>query len=427
MSEPTPSIAAVERFVVRGGRPLRGTVAVGGAKNSALKLLAATLAAPGEHVIEAVPDIADIRVMLALLEGMGASVQRDATAVRVTIPEVLEPVAPYELVKEMRASIVVLGPLLSRFGRARVAMPGGCNIGARKIDMHLAGLEKMGAIVSMERGDLDVTGSLRGARIVLDWPSHGATENLIMAATLAKGETTIENAARDPEIVDLCIFLRSMGAQIDGDGTPMLTIDGVDALHGATHRTIGDRLEAGTFLIAAAATRGEVTVTNVSPGHLDLVLDKLASGGARIDSTIDSITLAQPERPKSVDVVTLPFPGFPTDLQPQWMALLATADGTGIITENVFEGRFSFTGELARLGADIRTEGHHAIVRGVERLEAAPVDAPDIRAGAALVIAALTAHGETTITGTRFIDRGYAALERSLSTIGADIRREGVA
>ncbi len=412
---------------MRGGRPLQGTVAIGGAKNSALKLLAATLAAPGEHVIDAVPDIADIRVMLDLLRGMGVTIERGPTTVRLSVPTEIDPVAPYELAKEMRASIVVLGPLVSRFGRARVAMPGGCNIGARKIDMHLAGLEKMGAVIAMEHGDLEVVGSLRGARIVLDWPSNGATENLVMAATLAKGSTSIENAARDPEIVDLCRFLRSMGARISGDGTPMLEIEGVDALHGATHRAIGDRLEAGTFLIAAAATRGDVTVTGVDPAHLDLVLDKLSAGGAHIETRADGVSLRQEHRPRAVDVVTLPFPGFPTDLQPQWMALLATADGTGIITENVFEGRFSFTGDLARLGADIRTEGHHAIVRGVEHLQAAPVDAPDLRAGAALVIAALCADGETSITGARFIDRGYASLEHSLAALGADIRREPAA
>jgi UDP-N-acetylglucosamine 1-carboxyvinyltransferase len=417
----------MERFVVRGGRPLQGEVAVGGAKNSALKLLAATLVAPGTHVIESVPDIADMRVMLALLEGMGVSVSRSGTTITVTVPDNLEPVAPYELVKEMRASIVVLGPLLTRFNRARVAMPGGCNIGARKIDMHLAGLEKMGAVVAMERGDLEVTGSLRGARILLDWPSHGATENLLMAATLAKGTTQIENAARDPEIVDLCQFLRSMGARITGDGTPVLEVEGVDQLHGANHRTIGDRLEAGTYLIAAAATQGDVTIRDIDPMHLDLVLEKLSLSGSEIETTHNSVTLKQTHRPRAVDVVTLPYPGFPTDLQPQWMAMLATAEGTAIITENVFEGRFSYTGELARLGADIRTEGHHAIVRGVEALEAAPVDAPDIRGGAALVIAALTALGETEITGTRFIDRGYASLERSLSELGAEIHREPAA
>lgn len=416
----------MQKLIIRGGKPLSGSVQVAGAKNSALKLLAASLAAPGRHQIDAVPRIADVNVMLNLLEGMGVGVTRDANRVILDVPEDLEPVAPYELVKEMRASIVLLGPLLARFGRARVAMPGGCNIGERKIDMHLAGLERMGAVISTTHGDLELTGSLVGAKITLDWPSHGATENLIMAATLAKGTTVIDNAARDPEIVDLCAYLRSMGARIQGDTSSTIEIEGVDALQGATHEVIGDRLEAGTYLIAAAATRGNVTVEGVDPAHLDLVLTKLVEAGAQIDCASRSVTIRQEDRPKAVDVVTLPYPGFPTDLQPQWIALLINADGTGIVSENVFEGRYSFTGEMARLGADIRTEGHHAIVRGVPSLEAAPVEAPDIRAGAALVIAALVAKGETPITGVRFIDRGYEAIESSFVTLGADIRRENI-
>lgn len=416
----------MQRLIVRGGTPLRGEVSVAGAKNSALKLLAAALAAPGTHTIHAVPRIADIDVMLRLLEGMGVGVERRDGTVSLEIPEDLEPVAPYELVKEMRASIVLLGPLLSRFGRARVAMPGGCNIGERKIDMHLAGMERMGAVISTARGDLEATGTLSGAKIILDWPSHGATENLIMAATLAKGSTLIDNAARDPEIVDLCNYLRAMGARIAGDGTSTIEIEGVDSLAGAEHTTIGDRLEAGTYLIAAAATRGDVKVTGIDPGHLDLVLNKLSDAGAHVEASGSSILLRQDGRPRAVDIMTLPYPGFPTDLQPQWVSLLAVSEGTGIVSENVFEGRYSFTGDLARLGADIRTEGHHAIIRGVESLEAAPVEAPDIRAGAALVIAALCAHGETQITGVRFIDRGYGSIERSLSSLGADVRREDI-
>lgn len=417
----------VERFVVRGGTPLAGQVRIAGAKNSALKLLAATLAAPGEHRISAVPDVADIRVILELLRSMGADARLEAGTATVVIPEVLEPVAPYELARKLRASIVVLGPLLARFGRAQVAMPGGCNIGARKIDMHLAGLERMGAVVAMEHGNLVASGSLHGANIVLDWPSHGATENLLMAATLAKGTTVIENAARDPEIIDLSNLLRAMGAEISGDGTPTLTIDGVAALHGSTHTAIPDRLEAGTYLIAAAAAGGDIRLDGARADHCELLLSKLSDVGAEIDVDATGVSLRMTTRPRAVDVVTLPYPGFPTDLQPQWIAMLAVADGAGIVTENVFEGRFSFIGEMARLGADIRTEGHHAVIRGVPGLQSAPVEAPDIRAGAALVIAGLCAEGETIVTGLDLIDRGYEALEVSLTALGADIRREEIA
>ncbi|MFP5225586.1 MAG: UDP-N-acetylglucosamine 1-carboxyvinyltransferase [Actinomycetota bacterium] len=418
----------MERFVVRGGRPLTGRVKIAGAKNSALKLLAATLSAPGEHLLHRVPDVADIRVTLELLRTMGAEATLDqAGTARVVIPDDLEPVAPYELARQMRASIIVLGPLLGRFGRAQVAMPGGCNIGARKIDMHLAGLEKMGATIGMEHGDLVATGSLRGANIVLDWPSHGATENLLMAATLAKGNTVIDNAARDPEISDLAQMLRAMGAKIHGDGTHTLEIEGVDALHGSTHTTIPDRLEAGTYLIACAAVGGSVRLEGARADHLELLLSKLGTAGATIDTDDTSVSISIDERPRAVDIVTLPYPGFPTDLQPQWISLLAVAEGTGIVTENVFEGRFSFIGEMARLGADIRTEGHHAVVRGVPSLSAAPVEAPDIRAGAALVIAGLCAEGETTVAGVELIDRGYEALEESFRGLGADIVRESIA
>jgi len=292
-------------------------------------------------------------------------------------------------------------------------MPGGCNIGSRKIDLHLKGLERMGATIGFDHGYLDAGGGLHGTDIALDWPSHGATENLMMAATLAKGTTIIENAARDPEIGDLAVFLTGMGARISGAGTPTITIEGVESLHATEHTVVPDRLEAGTVLIAAAATRGDVLVEGARAEHLDIVLSKLADAGADIVATSHGVRLAMTERPLPVDFVTLPYPGFPTDLQPQMMVLCALAEGKSIATENVFENRFMFVDELVRMGADIRTEGHHAVIRGRDELQAAPVRAPDIRAGAALVIAGLAATGTTEITGLEYIDRGYQSFEET--------------
>lgn len=413
----------MQRFLIEGGVPLRGVVRAGGAKNSALKLLAATLLAEGTHRISNVPDIADISVMRAVLERLGCTVSGSDGTVTVTVPERPGAEAPYDLVRQMRASIIVLGPLLARLGHARVAMPGGCNIGSRKIDLHLKGLERMGAVVSYDHGYLDATGSLRGAEIALDWPSHGATENLVMAATIAKGTTVIENAARDPEIEDLAEMLATMGARISGAGSTRIVIEGVDRLHPADHETIPDRLEVGTFLIAAAATGGEIRVDAARADHLELVLSKLVDAGAEIETAGSSITLRRPGALRAVDFVTLPYPGFPTDLQPQFMVLCALAAGTSIASENVFENRFMYIDELLRMGASIRTEGHHAVITGCERLQAAPVRAPDIRAGAALVIAALTADGTTEVGGVEVIDRGYEALETRLAGLGANIRR----
>jgi UDP-N-acetylglucosamine 1-carboxyvinyltransferase len=303
-------------------------------------------------------------------------------------------------------------------------MPGGCNIGSRKIDLHLRGLERMGAEISFDHGYLDARADgLRAAHISLDFPSVGATENLLMAAVLAKGTTVIDNAAREPEIQDLASFLQAMGAEISGAGTPAIEVTGVSELHAADHRVVGDRIEAGTFLIAAAATGGEVTVTDIVPDHLDLVLAKLSDAGASVDAGASSASVSLDHRPGPVDFVTLPYPGFPTDLQPQMMVLLATADGTSIATENVFESRFMFVDELIRMGADIRTEGHHAVIRGEQGLQAAEVHAPDIRAGAALVIAGLAAAGDSEVTGVGYIDRGYEGFERKLASLGATIRR----
>lgn len=414
----------MERYVITGGTPLRGTVRVHGAKNSALKLMAATLLAPGSYTFRDVPHIADIAIMRAMLQRLGCRVVAEGDAITIEVPAEPGHEAPYELVRQMRASIVVLGPLLARLGHARVAMPGGCNIGSRKIDLHLKGLERMGAVITFDHGYLDAAGSLRGTEIVLDWPSHGATENLMMAATLAKGTTVIENAARDPEITDLADLLTAMGARIAGAGTPTLTIEGVDELHGAEHTVVPDRLEAGTFLIAAAATGGDVVVEGARADHLDLVLTKLADAGAEIEASSGGVRLQMRDRPRAVDFVTLPYPGFPTDLQPQMMTLAALADGTSIATENVFENRFMFVDELVRMGADIRTEGHHAVIRGRPELEGAPVRAPDIRAGAALVIAALAANGTSEVSGLEYIDRGYERFDEKLTSLGATIARE---
>jgi UDP-N-acetylglucosamine 1-carboxyvinyltransferase len=414
----------MERFLISGGTPLRGTVAAGGAKNSALKIMAATLLAPGTYRIDRVPRIADVETMRRVLGRLGAQAEFEGGRVTITVPSSLGTEAPYDLVRQMRASIIVLGPLLARTGQARVAMPGGCNIGSRKIDLHLRGLERMGAEISFDHGYLDARADgLHAAQIALDFPSVGATENLLMAAVLAKGTTVIENAAREPEIQDLARFLRSMGAEITGDGTPAIEVTGVAELHAADHSVVGDRIEAGTFLIGAAATRGDVTVTDVDPESLDLVLTKLADAGATVDPGIDSVRVALEERPSAVDFVTLPYPGFPTDLQPQMMVLLSAADGTSIATENVFESRFMFVDELIRMGADIRTEGHHAVIRGRSGMEAAQVHAPDIRAGAALVIAALAAQGESEVTGVGYIDRGYEGFEWKLAGLGGQIRR----
>jgi len=416
----------MDRFLVEGGRRLSGRVRARGAKNSALKLLAATLLAEGEHRIDDVPDIADIRTMRSVLERLGCTVSTDGNSERIGVPAEPGVEAPYELVRQMRASIVVLGPLLARRGRARVAMPGGCNIGSRKIDLHLKGLERMGATIGFDHGYLDATGSLRGTEIALDWPSNGATENLMMAATLAKGTTVIENAAREPEIQDLAAMLVGMGAKISGAGTPTIVIDGVDSLRPARHAVLPDRIEAGTYLIAAAATQGDVLVERARADHMEIVLSKLVDAGAEVDEALDGVRLKMDGRPRAVDFVTLPYPGFATDLQPPMMVLCAIADGTSIATENVFENRFMFVDELVRMGSDIRTEGHHAVIRGVAGLQGAPVHGPDLRACAALVIAGLTASGTTEITGLEYVDRGYEAFESGLTALGAQIVRESV-
>jgi UDP-N-acetylglucosamine 1-carboxyvinyltransferase len=413
-------------YVIEGGHPLRGEVVCGGAKNSALKLLATTLLAPGESTLRRVPEILDVRHMIDVLRHLGAEVDwTDGHEVRIDVPQELGHEAPYELVSRMRASTAVLGPLIARNGRARVALPGGCNLGPRRIDLHLRGLEQLGAELHVSHGYIEAACSeLRGAVVALEYPSVGATENLMMAGVLAHGRTVIENAAREPELVDLAMFLRSMGARIEGAGTAQIEIEGVDELRPATHDVMADRLDAGTFLFAAAATAGDVTVRDMEPSHLEIVLAKLAEAGAEVTTDGNAVRLVGPDRPKPVDVSTLPFPGFPTDLQPLIVALLARADGLSIITENIFDGRYMFIDELARMGADVRVEGHYAVIRGVRELEGAPVQAPDLRAGAALVLAGLVAQGRTVVGGLDHIERGYENLDERLRALGASIERQ---
>ena len=416
----------MERLRVVGGASLRGDVRVYGAKNSALKLMAAALLAPGTTVLRDVPAITDVHYMSELLRRLGAEVHRDGTVVTIDVPENIHHAAPYHLVRKLRASICVLGPLLARCGAADVALPGGDAIGSRGLDMHLAGLEKLGATVSVEHGYVVARApdGLSGAAIWLDFPSVGATENILMAAVFAEGTTVIDNVAREPEIVDICRMLLEMGAKIDGIGTSTLRVEGVSGLHPTEHTTVPDRIVAGTWAIAAVMTRGDVTVTNGRPEHLEIVLDKLARAGAVVENAGEGFRVAMSGRPRAFDVVTLPYPGFPTDLQPMVVGLNSVADGTAMVTENVYEARFMFVNELARLGADVRTDGHHAVVRGRERLSGAPVVATDIRAGAGLVLAGLCTEGETIVSAVHHIDRGYPDLVGQLTALGADVVRE---
>jgi UDP-N-acetylglucosamine 1-carboxyvinyltransferase len=416
----------MDRLHVTGGARLAGTVRVSGAKNSALKLMAGAMLAPGRSVVRGVPRIRDCTVMAQMLEHLGVTVTREGDVVMLDATEISDIEAPHELVRQIRASIVVLGPLLARRGRARVALPGGDEIGARPVDLHVRGLERMGATFYAEHGFLVAEAKeLRGALLTLDYPSVTATENLLLAAVTARGTTVIDNAAREPEIADLAAFLLAMGARIDGAGSSTLEITGVEGLTPGEHTTLPDRIEVGTLAAAAVATLGDVTIENARPEHLDLLLTKLADGGAQITMSDEGLRVCQVTRARAVDFVTLPYPGIATDFQPILLAMLATAEGTSIATENVFEGRFTYVGELQRMGADIRTEGHHAVIRGVPRLSAAPVRSLDIRAGAAMVIAALTADGVTEIADAHHLDRGYEGLEEKLTGLGAEVRREG--
>ena len=415
----------MDRFVVRPGGPLLGTVRVSGAKNSVLKLMAATVLAEGDFVLHNVPRIVDVEIMCDLLVSMGGDTRRDGSDLLIHCSSDLLPEAPYELVERMRASIVVLGPLLSRFGRAKVSMPGGDNFGTRPIDMHLKGLEAMGAEFDIVHGNIEARcDRLIGARVVLEFPSHTATDNLLMAAALAKGSTVIENAAREPEVADLAAMLNRMGARVTGAGSSTIEVEGVDELRAVEHTVIPDRIEAATWVAAVGIVGGEMTIEGARPEHMDMVIQKMADMGVRVSPASSGLWAAGTNRLRSVDVATLPYPGIATDYKPMLVAMLAVADGVGIVTENIFrDNRFAYVAELNRMGADIRTEAHHAVVRGVERLQGAKVRAHDVRAGVAVVLAGLVAEGETEVQDTFHIDRGYEDFVGKLRGLGADVER----
>lgn len=416
----------MEKLKVTGGCRLKGEVKASGAKNAALPILAASLLTADDLVLHNVPHLSDIRTMGKLLSGLGMSVERpsDTETVRLNAKSLTTLTAPYELVKTMRASIVTLGPMLARFGEARVSLPGGCAIGARPVDQHIKGLQTLGAEVVIDHGYVVAKAKrLKGAHIVTDMVTVTGTENLLMAATLAEGTTVIENAAREPEVVDLANCLIAMGAKIRGAGTPVIEVEGVSELHGATHSVLPDRIETGSFLVAALMTRGDVTVTHAAPHTLDIVLEKLREAGATVQTGDDWIRVSIDKRPKAVSVRTVPHPGFPTDMQAQFMALDTIAEGTGRITETIFENRFMHVPELQRLGANITVDGHTAVVTGVEALSGANVMATDLRASASLVIAGLVAKGETIVDRIYHLDRGYDHMEVKLAALGAQIER----
>ena len=420
----------MERFVVVGGTPLRGTVRVSGAKNAVLPMLAASVLIDGECVIYDVPFLRDVEVMVEILRRMGVEVERFAdratglSGLRICARELCTYEVPESLMREMRSSIFMMGPLLGRLRKVRVSYPGGCAIGPRPIDFHLKGLQLMGARIEEKYGYIFAeTDGLVGTEIHLDFPSVGATENLMMAAVLARGTTTIRNAAKEPEIVDLQNFLNRAGGRIKGAGTDVIRIDGVDAVAGADHLVIPDRIEAATYMIMAVATRGELLLENVIPEHVEAVCAKLREAGAALETNENHIVVAAGSRSHAVDCKTLPYPGFPTDVQPQMMALMSVAEGTSVITETIFENRFSQAEELRRMGANIKTEGRTAVVKGVDSLSGASVEATDLRGGAALVTAGLVADGVTTIGGVHHLDRGYEVMETKLQSVGAAIKR----
>ncbi|MEO8384123.1 MAG: UDP-N-acetylglucosamine 1-carboxyvinyltransferase [Betaproteobacteria bacterium] len=414
----------MQKLRIRGGKPLHGSVRISGAKNAALPILCAAILSSEPLTLQNVPQLNDIGTMLKLLEQMGIKTSRDGETVVLDAANLTNPAAPYELVKTMRASILALGPLLTRFGKARVSLPGGCAIGARPVDLHIKGLEAMGATITIEGGDIHASVTkLKGARIFMDIVTVTGTENLMMAACLADGVTVLENAAREPEVVDLAECLIKMGADIQGHGTDVITVKGVASLRQATHTVMPDRIEAGTFLVAVAAAGGDVRVTNVAPHTLDAVIDKLRDAGATINSTSDEVHVVANARPKAVNVRTAPYPAFPTDMQAQFIALNCIADGTAIVTETIFENRFMHVQELVRLGAKIDIEGNTAIVTGAQKLTGATVMATDLRASACLVIAGLVAEGETIVDRIYHLDRGYDHIEKKLVALGADIAR----
>jgi len=416
-----------EHFRVVGGGRLAGEVSVPGAKNSALKLMAAALLVEGRTVLSGMPDILDITTMGEILGRLGCGVEWSPGAGEwaVTVPAAPGVEAPYELVRQIRGSICLLGSLTARLGEARIPLPGGDAIGSRPVDLHVAGLQKLGAEVEIEHGLLiaRAPAGLTGAGIWLDFPSVTATENLLLAASLAKGTTTLDNCAREPEVVDLCEMLTAMGARIDGAGTSTITVEGVEGLSPVSHQVVPDRIVAGTWAVAAALTGGDIVVRRGRVDHLRVALEKFARAGLEIDERADGFRATMGRRPRCVDVVTLPYPGFPTDLQPLAILLNALGEGSALVTENLFEGRFAFVDELARLGADVRTDGHHCVVHGRPRLSGAPVHASDVRAGVALTLAGLVAEGVTEVHQVHHVDRGYAGFVEHLQSLGADVRR----
>ena len=414
----------MDEILISGGNRLTGEICISGAKNSALPILASTILSGGECVITNVPRVVDVLTMGKLLGILGAKVSHEGNRAVIQADVIASTEAPYDLVKTMRASVLVLGPLVARWGEAKVSLPGGCAIGSRPVNLHLTGLSKLGADISIEHGYITAKAKrLRGARIYCDTPTVTGTENFMMAASLAEGVTMLENAAKEPEIVDLANFLVKRGARIHGAGTDAITIEGVRELHGGDHEVIPDRIEAGTYLAAGAITRGDVTATHCRPSHLEAVLMKLREAGADVQEEKDMVRLTMPDKLKGTDVRTFPFPGFPTDMQAQMVALMSLAEGTSVITETVFESRFMHVEELRRMGADIRAEGNRLVVTGCKKLTGAPVMASDLRASAGLIVAGLAAEGMTQVQRVYHLDRGYERIEEKLRALGADVRR----
>ena len=415
----------MDKLIITGGKRLKGAVEISGAKNAALPLMAASILAAGEHYLYGVPDLRDVMTMGRLLANLGAGFHFEKNSVILDSSRIRNFEAPYELVNTMRASVLVLGPLVARLGKAKVSLPGGCAIGARPINLHLMGLEKMGASITLESGYVIAKAKkLRGASIYFDIPTVTGTENIMMAACLAEGRTLIENAAREPEVVDLADALTSMGAKIKGAGESVIEIAGVTRLKPLRHTTIPDRIEAGTFMAIAGITGGDITINNCRPDHLDALMNKLMDTGITFRNLSRGIRVNGPERLKSVSVRTMPYPGFPTDMQAQFMAMMCISDGTSVISESVFENRFMHAAELKRMGADIAIEGGTATIRGIDKLKGAPLMATDLRASASLIVAALAAEGKSTVNRIYHLDRGYERIEEKLKKLGADIRRE---
>lgn len=419
----------MEKLVIHGGKPLQGTVRVSGAKNAVLPIIVVSMLGTTQSTLTEIPKLADVHTVCDVIASLGVHIEHpERDTLVIDAHELTSTTAPYDLVRRMRASFLVMGPLLARKGRAQISLPGGCSIGARPIDLHLKAFEAMGAVINLENGDIEATApnGLKGAQIYLDFPSVGATENILMAASMADGKTVLENAAEEPEIVDLATYLNSMGANIRGAGTNVIRIEGVKELHGANHAVIPDRIEAGTFMVGAAMTQGNVFVENAISEHLKPLISKLKEVGAEVQEEIDGIRVIGHEPLRPADIKTLPYPGFPTDMQAQFMALTTICQGTSVVTETVFENRFMHVDEFKRMGAKIRIEGRSAIVEGVPRLKGASVNATDLRAGAALVLAGLVAEGETEVGYLYHIDRGYDNLVLKLQRLGADIVRVNI-